>query len=73
MIKLATTFTAAHSVTLVLGALGWVNFPPEIVEPLIALSIAYVAADVMLGNEGRHRFRSSSALACCTGSGSPAR
>ena len=55
VVKLATTFTAAHSVTLALGALGWVNVPAEIVEPLIALSIAYVAADVMLGNEGRHR------------------
>jgi hydrogenase/urease accessory protein HupE len=55
VVKLATVFTAAHSVTLALGALGWVNVPPEIVEPLIALSIAYVAADVMLGNDGRHR------------------
>jgi HupE / UreJ protein len=55
VVKLATAFTAAHSVTLALGALGWVNVPPEIVEPLIALSIAYVAADVVLGGEGRHR------------------
>jgi hypothetical protein len=55
LVKLATAFTAAHSVTLALGALGWVNVPAEIVEPLIALSIAYVAADVMLGNDGRHR------------------
>jgi hypothetical protein len=55
VVKLATAFTVAHSVTLVLGALGWVTVPPEIVEPLIALSIAYVAADVVLGGDSRHR------------------
>jgi hypothetical protein len=53
VVKLATAFTAAHSVTLALGALGWVEVPAEIVEPLIALSIAYVAADVVLGGDTR--------------------
>jgi hypothetical protein len=55
VVKLATAFTAAHSVTLALGALGWVEVPAEIVEPLIALSIAYVAADAVTGGESRHR------------------
>jgi HupE / UreJ protein len=55
VVKLATAFTAAHSVTLALGALGWVEVPAEIVEPLIALSIAYVAADACTGGESRHR------------------
>ena len=55
VVKLATAFTAAHSVTLALGALGWVQVPAEIVEPLIALSIAYVAADAITGGETRHR------------------
>ena len=55
VVKLATAFTAAHSVTLALGALGWVQVPAEIVEPLIALSIAYVAADAIMGGESRHR------------------
>jgi len=55
VVKLATAFTAAHSVTLALGALGWVNVPAEIVEPLIALSIAYVAAEAVLGGDSRHR------------------
>jgi len=49
VVKLATAFTAAHCVTLALGALGWVEVPAEIVEPLIALSIAYVAADAVMG------------------------
>ena len=55
VVKLATAFTAAHSVTLALGALGWVEVPPGIVEPLIALSIAYVAAENILGGASRHR------------------
>ena len=39
----ATMFTIAHSLTLSLGVFGLVNLPPQVVEPLIALSIAYVA------------------------------
>lgn len=45
VIRLATSFTVAHSVTLALAALGWVRVPGEIVEPLIALSIVYVAVE----------------------------
>jgi hypothetical protein len=40
----ATTFTIAHSVTFILAALGVVHIRPGLVEPLIALSIAVVAA-----------------------------
>ena len=40
-----TAFTAAHTVTLALGALGWVTVPGSIVEPLIAASIVYVAVE----------------------------
>ena len=40
-----TAFTAAHSVTLALGAAGVVSMPAAIVEPLIALSIVYVGAE----------------------------
>ena len=52
---LATTFTLAHSTTLVLASLGVVNVPGEIVEPLIALSIAYVAIATVLGSESRFK------------------
>jgi hypothetical protein len=55
VVKLATTFTVAHSVTLAMAALGWVNVPGEVVEPLIALSIAYVAVENVVGGESRHR------------------
>lgn len=38
-----TAFTVAHSITLILASYGLVNVPANIVEPLIALSIAFVA------------------------------
>ena len=40
-----SAFTLAHTVTLALGALGWVSVPASIVEPLIAASIVYVAVE----------------------------
>jgi hypothetical protein len=55
VMALAAAFTVAHSATLALAAFGWVAMPAQIVEPLIALSIAYVAADNLLGGEMRHR------------------
>ncbi|MGW0572191.1 HupE/UreJ family protein [Streptomyces tauricus] len=39
----ATSFTLAHSVTFLLAALGLVDVPGSVVEPVIALSIAVVA------------------------------
>ena len=40
-----SAFTAAHTVTLALGVLGWVAVPAAIVEPLIAASIVLVAVE----------------------------
>ncbi|HVS65186.1 MAG TPA: HupE/UreJ family protein [Thermoanaerobaculia bacterium] len=40
-----TAFTLAHSVTLALSVLGVISLPSTVVEPLIALSIALVAAE----------------------------
>lgn len=45
MIKIVTGFTIAHSITLALAALEIVDVPGHLVEALIALSIAYVAAE----------------------------
>ncbi|MEQ8144543.1 HupE/UreJ family protein [Streptomyces sp. OP7] len=39
----ATSFTLAHSVTFLLAALGLVDVPADVVEPVIAASIAVVA------------------------------
>ena len=51
-----TVFTLAHTVTLALASLGHVSIPASIVEPLIALSIAYVALENLRGGEiGWHR------------------
>jgi hydrogenase/urease accessory protein HupE len=40
-----TTFTIAHSITLALTMYGLVSLSPRIVEPAIALSIAYIAIE----------------------------
>jgi hypothetical protein len=40
-----SAFTFAHTITLALGIFGIINLPSSIVEPLIALSIAYVAIE----------------------------
>ncbi len=40
-----TAFTAAHSITLALSIYGLVALPSAIVEPAIALSIAYIAIE----------------------------
>ncbi len=41
----ATMFTLAHSITLSLSTLGLLELPASIIEPLIALSIAYIAIE----------------------------
>jgi len=41
-------FTVAHTLTLAAASLGWVQISPSIVEPLIALSIAYIAIENLL-------------------------
>jgi hydrogenase/urease accessory protein HupE len=46
--KIVTSFTAAHSVTLSLAALDVVTLPSRLVEPAIALSVAYVAMENLL-------------------------
>lgn len=51
-----TAFTLAHTVTLALGALGYVEVPGAIVEPIIAASIIYVAVENIL-TDGLSRWR----------------
>jgi hydrogenase/urease accessory protein HupE len=52
-----TAFTLAHSVTLVLAALGLVTPDPAWVEPLIALSIAYVGLENLFARAHSARIR----------------
>ncbi len=49
-----TTFTAAHTLTLALAMTGVIALPASIVEPLIALSIAYVACDNLISRQARN-------------------
>lgn len=46
-----TAFTAAHAITLTLATLGWVTLSPAVVEPLIALSIVWVAVENIFTDE----------------------
>lgn len=46
-----TAFTLAHSITLALSLYGLVSLPPSVVEPLIALSIVYVAVENIVVGE----------------------
>lgn len=40
-----SAFTVAHTFTLALGSIGYIKIVPEIVEPLIALSIVFIAVE----------------------------
>ncbi len=51
MLLQVTAFTVAHSITLGLSIYGIVSLPSRIVEPLIALSIAYVAIENLVTRE----------------------
>lgn len=53
LIKTITAFTIAHSITLVLATLGFVNVPSAPVEAAIALSIVFLAVEVVNGYRGR--------------------
>lgn len=48
-----TAFTAAHSLTLAAATLGWVHVPPPPVEASIALSIVFLAGEIMHARAGR--------------------
>lgn len=51
-----TAFTAAHSITLAAATLGWVQIPSKPLEAAIALSIAFVAVEVIYARRGRVTF-----------------
>jgi hydrogenase/urease accessory protein HupE len=58
LLKIVTSFTVAHSLTLLLAALGLVRIPARVSEVLIAASIVYVAVENLrrAGQELRHRW-----------------
>src|SRR5271167_5147192 len=48
IVKVVTAFTLGHSITLVIGALGWARLPAAIVESVIALSIMVSAVNALV-------------------------
>jgi hydrogenase/urease accessory protein HupE len=57
LVGVVSAFTVAHSMTLALAVLGVVSPPPSIVEPAIALSIAYVGVENVINPEPSRRWR----------------
>ena len=53
LIKAVTAFTVAHSITLTAATLGFVHVPQPPVEATIALSIVFVAAEIVHQRGGR--------------------
>jgi len=51
MLWQATAFTVAHSITLLLSIKNIIVAPPEIVEPIIALSILFIAVENLITSE----------------------
>ncbi|MGD9056099.1 MAG: HupE/UreJ family protein [Desulfobacterales bacterium] len=57
LVATITAFTAAHSLTLAAATLGWLQVPQAPVEAVIALSIMFVAVEVL------HRYRGRTGIA----------
>jgi hydrogenase/urease accessory protein HupE len=53
---IVTSFTIAHSVTLIGAALGWFELPGRLVESIIAASIVYVAIENVVRPDPPRRF-----------------
>ena len=52
LLKTITAFTLAHSVTLALAALGFVNIPSAPTEAIIALSIVFLSMEIIQSRKG---------------------
>jgi hypothetical protein len=57
LVATITAFTIAHSLTLAAATFGWVQFPQAPVEAVIALSIVFVAVEIL------HRHRGQTGIA----------
>ncbi len=52
LLKAVTAFTVAHSITLALATLGFVHVPPAPTEAIIALSILFLASEIIRQRNG---------------------
>ncbi len=57
VLTVVTAFTLAHSITLSLAVLQWVELPSNVVEPVIALSVVLAALNNLWGWGGVRRWR----------------
>ena len=53
LVKTITAFTVAHSITLGLATFGVVHLPPAPTEAIIALSILFLAAEIVHKRQGQ--------------------
>ena len=53
LLKAVTAFTVAHSITLALATLGFVHVPSKPTEAIIALSIVFLAAEIIHKRNGQ--------------------
>ena len=53
LVQTITAFTIAHSLTLALATLGYVNMPSAPVEAAIALSIVFLCVEITHARQGR--------------------
>jgi hypothetical protein len=63
LLGIVSGFTVGHTITLGLAALGVVRPPSSVIEPLIALTIAFVAVEAYTSRLERHRWK----IATCFG------
>ena len=52
LVATVTAFTVAHSITLAAATLGWVHVPQAPIEATIALSVMFVAAEILRDAHG---------------------
>jgi len=68
-VKVITSFTVAHSITLALATLDVINIPSSVVEPLIAASIIYVGLENIFRREIKGRWALTFAFGLAHGFG----
>jgi hydrogenase/urease accessory protein HupE len=56
IVKIVTSFTIAHSITLILATLDVVRLPTRLIETCIAATIVYVAVENLWVKDTRHRW-----------------
>jgi hydrogenase/urease accessory protein HupE len=69
LLKTVTAFTVSHSVTLALAVLGVVAPSPDLIEPIIALSVAYVGLENFFVKDTSKRWRIAAAFGFIHGFG----